>query len=152
MQTEQKVKDKYLGDLFQSGSDLGASVLSTIRQREGKVRAAIRETAGLVEDFRAEQVGGFMMALDLWNIPTLLYNAETWTEMGKEAEKLLEDLQNTFVSQETANLHSKGQSPVRDGADIHDEQGEGGEADVDTPYPGDERGEFGQGCIYGTGE
>ena len=75
-----KTSDKYLGDVVDEGG-LGASVMATIMNRRGKVVAAMLEAAGIVEDFRAQCVGGFMVALDLWQVailPTLLYNCNTW--------------------------------------------------------------------------
>ena len=44
--------EKWLGDLISSGG-LGASVLATIKAREGKVKGACLEVAAIVEDWRA---------------------------------------------------------------------------------------------------
>ena len=95
--TKEKVMDKYLGDILHTGHSLESSVLATIKDREGKVKAAMFEALAIVEDFRAQSVGGMQTALDLWKVailPTLLYNSSTWTEMGKEAVERLEELQN----------------------------------------------------------
>ena len=96
--TKEKDKDKYPGDVL-AGS-LRMSVLATIQDREPKVKAAMIETKHLVEDFRAQAIGGLVTGLDMWEaaiLPTLLYNCSTWVEMGKEAVEELEELQLTYL-------------------------------------------------------
>ena len=96
--TKEKVEDKWLGNMFHQDG-LAASVMATITSREAKVKGACYEAAAIVEDWKA-QVGGFMSALDLFEIAilqTLLYNAETWVEISKEAEDRLEMLQLFFL-------------------------------------------------------
>ena len=56
--------EKWLGDLISSGG-LGASVLATVEAREGKVKGACLEVAAIVEDWRAQVVGGFENGLML---------------------------------------------------------------------------------------
>ena len=118
--TKEKVMDKYLGDILHTGHSLESSVLATIKDREGKVKAAMFEALAIVEDFRAQSVGGMQTALDLWKVailPTLLYNSSTWTEMGKEAVERLEELQNFYIWMALhvplcASLNSEGCSQV----------------------------------------
>ena len=77
-QTNQKVMDKWLGEVFHMDG-LGASVEATVKDRQGKVKAAIQEA--VVDDFRMQMVGGFMAAFDLWEaavLPALMYNSETY--------------------------------------------------------------------------
>ena len=54
----------------------------------------------IIEDWRAQVVGWFMGALDLFELailPTLLYNAETWVGISKDSENRLENLQLFFL-------------------------------------------------------
>ena len=54
----------------------------------------------LVEDFRAQALGGIVVGLDMWEaaiLPTLLYNCSTWVELDKEAEEKLEDLKLHYL-------------------------------------------------------
>ena len=91
--------DKWLGDIFHQ-SGLAESVLATIQDREPKVKAACYEAAAIVEDWRAQCVGGFCSALDLFELailPTLMYNSDTWVDIPKEAEEKLENLQLFYV-------------------------------------------------------
>ena len=39
--TKETVKDKYLGDILHTGDSLESSVLASIKDREGKVKAAM---------------------------------------------------------------------------------------------------------------
>ena len=91
--------DKWLGDYLHSDG-LPESVTETIRQREGKVKGAALEIAEIVDDCRARTVGGFTTGLFLWEsccIPSLLYNAGSWLNMSKEAEKRLDTLQSWYL-------------------------------------------------------
>ena len=96
---KEKISDKYLGDILHQGG-LAESVLATVKDREGKVKAAMLESAAIVDDFRSQCIGGFMAALDIWEmaiVPTLLNNAGTWTEIDEDTEKRLEDLQLFYI-------------------------------------------------------
>jgi hypothetical protein len=97
--TKEKVSDKWLGDMFHCDG-LAASVSATIEDRVPKVKGAMYEAAAIVEDWRSQCIGGFMSAVDLWELailPTLLYNSETWVHIPKVAEDKLEDLQLFFM-------------------------------------------------------
>jgi hypothetical protein len=97
--TKEKVCDKWLGDLFHQDG-LAASVLATVKEREAKIKGACYEVAAIVEDWRAQCLGGFRCAIDLFQLailPSLLYNSETWVEIPSEAEDILENLQLFFV-------------------------------------------------------
>ena len=68
--------------------------MATIKEREPKVKAACDEAAAIIEDWRAQCIRGFRSALDLFELailPTLLYNAETWVDISREAEERLEN-------------------------------------------------------------
>ena len=72
--TRGKVAVKWLGDLFLKGG-LAESVLATICERAPKVKAACYEAAAIVEDWRMQCVGGFMSAIDIFELailPTLV--------------------------------------------------------------------------------
>ena len=91
--------DKYLGDLF-SSEGLGESILETIKDRAGKVKTAMMDVKGVMEDFRMQAVGGIIGAWDLWNmaiIPSLLANCGTWTELPTKAVEICDGLQNLFI-------------------------------------------------------
>ena len=95
---KEKLTDKYLGDILNS-MGLSASVDSTIKGREAKIRGAIYELRSLTEDFRMQSVGGCQAALDMYEaciIPSLLTNAGTWVEISEGAIEMLDDLQDTF--------------------------------------------------------
>ena len=97
--TKEKKVDKYLGDLF-SSEGLGDSIMETIHDRAGKVKTAMMEVKGIMEDFRMQAVGGIMGAWDLWNIasiPSLLTNCGTWTELPRKAVDVCDELQNFFI-------------------------------------------------------
>ena len=97
--TREKVCDKWLGDLFHQDG-LAASVLATVKDREAKIKGACYEVAAIIEDWRAQCLGGFRCALDLFQlaiIPSVLYNSETWVQIPAEAVEILENLQLFFV-------------------------------------------------------
>ena len=97
--TTRKTKDKWLGDWYHEDG-LAASVKETILDRTPKVKAAMYEIKGIIEDFRSQSISGSTGALDLWEmsvLPMLLNNAGTWTEISDESVNLLEELQNMFV-------------------------------------------------------
>ena len=66
----EKFQDKYLGDVFHQGC-FAASVLATIMDREGKIKAAMLEAAAIVDDYRSQCIGGFMVAIDLLELAIL---------------------------------------------------------------------------------
>ena len=83
-----------------SSLGLADSVLQTIISREGKIRGACLEIAVIVNDWRAERLGGMETALMLWErccIPSMLHGAGTWIEMNPVTEKRLNSKQSWFV-------------------------------------------------------
>jgi hypothetical protein len=92
-------EDKWLGQQL-SGGGLGKSVAATVAARVGRVRGACLEIASIVEDWRAQAVGGMETALLLWEaccVPSLLHGAGTWVDITPETERRLNALQNWFV-------------------------------------------------------
>ena len=91
-------EEKWLGDYLTEG--LRESVRLTIKKREAKTRRAIFEIIHLINDFRAQRIGGFRTGLVLWEscaIPSLLFNCSTWIGVGKEELRRLEGLQDLFL-------------------------------------------------------
>ena len=91
--------EKYLGDYL--GSSLSESVLQTIQRRKGLVLKLISEIKVTVEDCRSSIVGGIKAGFDIWTMavePFLFNNCETWTEMPKKAENILNSLYSSFFS------------------------------------------------------
>ena len=97
--TKEKVSDKWLGDMFHQGG-LELSVMATIEDREPKVKGAFYEAAAIVDDWRTQSIGGFMSAIDLFEmaiLPTLLYNSETWVNISRQATERLDNLQLFYL-------------------------------------------------------
>ena len=83
-----------------SGEGLADSVLQTVISREGKIRGACLEIALIINDWRAQNIGGMDTALMLWEtccIPSMIHGAGTWVQMNKNTEKRLNTLQCWFV-------------------------------------------------------
>ena len=98
-ETKEKQEEKWLGQWL-SARGLAASVDKTVTAREGKIRAAGREIAALVEDWRSRAAGGLETALLLWEaccLPSLLAGAGAWIDMSKATEKKLNSIQNWFL-------------------------------------------------------
>jgi hypothetical protein len=99
VETKETESDKWLGQYLSAGG-LGDSVMKTIAAKEGKIRGACLEIANIVEDWRAQAVGGIDSALILWEaccVPSILSGAGTWTEITPAAVKRLEALQHWFL-------------------------------------------------------
>ena len=62
--TKEKVEDKWLGQII-SSAGLTASVAKTVATKEGKIKGACLEIAIVVNDWRAQAVGGMETALML---------------------------------------------------------------------------------------
>ena len=98
-QTKEKVEDKWLGQII-SSSGLAESVAQTVASKENKIKGACLEIAIIVNDWRAQVVGGFETALMLWEaccIPSMLHGAGTWVQINTATENRLNALQNWFV-------------------------------------------------------
>ena len=90
---------KYLGDLL-SCNGLKDSVKITVAKRRQVVSRACYEIRHIVDDFRSQTVGGLAAGLQLWEmcvIPMLLYNSETWLEIGNDVVVELEKMQYSFL-------------------------------------------------------
>ena len=83
-----------------SAGGLAESVAATVNAKEGKIKAACLEIDNIVNDWRAETVGGFETAILLWEaciIPSLLHSCSTWTQISKATENKLNDLQRLIL-------------------------------------------------------
>ena len=90
--------EKYLGDMI-SSDGLADSVTATVLKRKGSVITNIFETKAVIEDCRANSVGGLLVGIEIWELailPQLLNNSETWTNVDKKTLEILENLQLTF--------------------------------------------------------
>ena len=88
---------KYLGDSLSATCE--ESVHKTVLKRIGIAKKAVYEVRAVVEDKRANQVGGFNVALEIWDaaiVPMLLNNCESWQNISKKTLKILDDLFNLF--------------------------------------------------------
>ena len=75
-------------------------VKANIDDREPKVRASCFEAAAIIKDWRAQCVGGFRTALDIFELeilPPLLYNAETCADISEDTVERLEKIQLLFL-------------------------------------------------------
>ena len=64
--------EKYLGDMLCSAG-LSESVHATVLKRKGQVISSILDTKAVVEDCRANVVGGIVSGLDIWELAILPY-------------------------------------------------------------------------------
>ena len=98
-ETKEKQQEKWLGQII-SSAGLTASAALTVEAKESKIKGACLEIAVIVNDWRAQTVGGMETALMLWEaccIPSMLHGAGTWVDINKATEKKLNALQNWFV-------------------------------------------------------
>ena len=76
---------RYLGDFL--CATLEESVHKTVLHRIGIAKKSIFDIRSTIEDKRAECLGGFNLALDIWTaaVESMLWNnAETWTPVQKK--------------------------------------------------------------------
>ena len=94
-----KENEKYLGDYICSAG-MAKSVEKTIEKRYGRIIKGIIEIKTVVEDFRANLLGGLDLGLQIWEtalLPSLLHNSDTWFSMCKTSVQSLENLQNSLL-------------------------------------------------------
>jgi hypothetical protein len=96
---KQKSKEKYLGDMI-SSLGVADSVRMTVNDRKGRITSSIYEISSIIEDFRMQVAGGLMSGLKIWLfglLPSLLANAEMWTEMPGDSIQYLEQQEDISV-------------------------------------------------------
>ena len=88
---------RYLGDFL--CSTLEESVHMTVMKRVGVAKKSIYDIRAIIEDKRAECLGGFNLALEIWSAsvePMLWTNAESWVNVQKKTMRVLDDLYSTL--------------------------------------------------------
>ena len=88
---------KYLGEFLSFSSE--ESVHQTVLNRVKVATQSIYEIRAVVEDFRAQHLGGINVAYDIWEtavIGMVLYNSETWDIIQNRTMKILNNLFNEF--------------------------------------------------------
>ena len=96
---KQKTKEKYLGEII-SSLGVADSVKMTIDDRKGRTISSIFELSSILEDIRMQSAGGLMSGLNIWLfglLPSLLTNAEVWTEISDDCIKTIESMQHLFL-------------------------------------------------------
>ena len=96
---KEAIEEKYLGDYI-SEEGLGKSTISTIKKRYNKVMNTLTEIRAVIEDTRAQTIGGIVTGLEIWEVavmPYLLNNGETWCNIPNEAISMLDNVQNEFL-------------------------------------------------------
>ena len=90
--------EKYLGCWI--ASTTADSVSTTVKKRIGVATKAIFEARAVIEDSRANVIGGITLAFQIWEasvIPNLLFGSETWTKITRTTMKSLDDLAKKFL-------------------------------------------------------
>ena len=104
--------EKYLG--FQVADTVAASIAATVTKRLGIATRAIYEAKAVVEDSRAEAVGGLVVMFDIWehSISPMLYSGcEVWPEVPKKTLKSLFNITVTYL-RVALGLGKKGGAPL----------------------------------------
>ena len=89
-------KVENLGDILHE-EGLAKSVMQTVDKRYGRIFSAVIEISAVLDDYRINTIGGLSAGLEIFELallPSLLYNAETWTNIDINTENKLESLQN----------------------------------------------------------
>ena len=76
------------------------SARMTVNERKGRIIASIYELSSIFEDFRMQVSGGLQSGLKIWYfglLPSLLTNAEMWTELPADSIETFENIQNLFL-------------------------------------------------------
>ena len=95
---KRKVCDKYLGQILHTEGNR-ASIEATIKEREGRIKGAIFEVKGIIEDFQMQAIGGMMSAWELWEkamVPSLLSGSGTWVGATKHEYEACDKIQDLF--------------------------------------------------------
>ena len=95
---KQTTKYAYLGEVLSEDGN-SVSVLETIKKRQSNVYHLIFEIKSIIEDCRSNVVGGFITAMEIWEmavIPALLNSADCWTNVPSKGMEILNRLQESF--------------------------------------------------------
>ena len=88
---------KILGDFI--CLDLGESVHQTVMRRLGLAKHAAYELRTIVEDTRANKIGGNNIAFEIFDasiVTMVLHNCESWVSIPKKTFRALTNFFNTF--------------------------------------------------------
>ena len=98
MRMKQVDSEKYLGMWLSSTT--ADSISTTVNMRIGLATRSIYEIRTIVEDCRANVLGGLSLAFHIFEacvIPTLLFSCEVWSPLPKKTLKSLTDFSNKFL-------------------------------------------------------
>ena len=91
--------EKYLGEIL--SVNLAESVYATVKKRIGIAAHIAFEAQNIIDDARAEVVGGLTVAFTIFEmaiVPMILANAEMWgEEMNKRTLKQLDKFQLRYI-------------------------------------------------------
>ena len=88
---------KYLGDYL--SNDLSESVHITVVKRLGLAKHSAYEIRAVIEDSRANKLGGINIGLKIFEssiLSFLFHNSETWMDIPKKTVVLLDKFYNNF--------------------------------------------------------
>ena len=91
--------EKYLGDYI-SSEGLAHSVFVNVSKRKPQVMSSIFDIRTILEDCRANLVGGLVAGFEMWElsiVPFLLNNSETWVETEMKTLDILDSIQFMFL-------------------------------------------------------
>ena len=80
--------------------NLSESVHETAKRRIGLISQSIFEIQSVVDDHRAEALGGLSLAFSLWeqaSVTSLLQGSEMWVNIKKKTLKLLDKVQLKYL-------------------------------------------------------
>ena len=95
---KQVKSEKYLG--FQLAATACDSVIATVSKRLGVATRAIYDARAVVEDSRAQSVGGITVIFKIWEsaiCPMVYYGCENWTPLPKKALNTLNKITITYL-------------------------------------------------------
>ena len=90
-----KIKNiKIVGDLIIH--DVEDSVFLTLSKGKGVAKQSIHNIRIVVEDKRADSLGGINVAYRIWESAMVLYNSKSWIKINEKTMKLILQLFNDF--------------------------------------------------------
>ena len=109
---KQVTVEKYLG--FYLSTTAGGSVAATVAKRLGIATRAVYEARAVVEDSRAESVGGLVVMFNIMEMairPMLYYGCSNWSPLPKKTLKKLNKFTITYL-RVALGLGKKGGCPL----------------------------------------
>ena len=90
--------EKYLG--FFLGATAAESIAATVDKRLGIATKALYEARAIVEDSRADSIGGLTVMFNIFEhaiAPMLFYSCEVWYPLNNKVIKKLNRLKITYL-------------------------------------------------------